>query len=93
MSPPRGGVATLKSGRGQSKSGHVLTSGHEEVVGKEQLEAEERENDFDREGASVHKVSVEELGGVKETGTHACTYVHPHTHTHTHLQTYTLTRM
>ena len=56
-------MATLKSGHGQLRSGRGLTSGHEEVVGQEQLEAKERENYLDREGPTVHKISVEQLGG------------------------------
>lgn len=42
----------------------ALTPEQVEVVGVEQLEAEEGENDLKRERAAVHKVTIEQLNSV-----------------------------
>lgn len=42
----------------------ALTPEQMEVVGVEQLEAEEGENDLKRERATIHKVTIEELKSV-----------------------------
>lgn len=42
----------------------ALTPKHVEVVGVEQLEAEEGKNDLKRERAAVHKVAIEQLNSV-----------------------------
>lgn len=42
----------------------ALTPEQVEVVGVEQLEAEESENDLKRERAAIHKVTIEQLNSV-----------------------------
>lgn len=42
----------------------ALTPEQVEVVGVEQLEAEEGENDLKRERAAIHKVTIEQLNSV-----------------------------
>ena len=54
----------------------MVTAGHEEGVWEEQLEAEEGEDALHAEGASVHEVSVEEVGVVGAGQTVQREYVH-----------------
>lgn len=42
----------------------MITPGHEEVIGVEELEAEQREDGLHTERAAVHEVPVEQIGVV-----------------------------